>query len=67
VLGGVAYWEGACRVLDDQAREIGSAYLELTGYVGNLTERFHSIRHESARVHRLPRGRRHGKFGRFRK
>ena len=40
VLGGVAYWEGACRVLDDQAQEVGSAYVELTGYVGNLTERF---------------------------
>ena len=39
-LGGVAYWEGACRVLDASDREIGSAYLELTGYVGSLTERF---------------------------
>jgi predicted secreted hydrolase len=38
-LGGVAYWEGACRVLDASDREIGSAYLELTGYVGSLTER----------------------------
>jgi hypothetical protein len=39
-LGGVAYWEGACRVLDASDQEIGSAYLELTGYVGSLTERF---------------------------
>ena len=27
-----SYWEGACRVLDDHGREVGSAYLELTGY-----------------------------------
>lgn len=40
ILGGVSYWEGACRVLDEKDREIGSAFLELTGYVGNLTERF---------------------------
>ena len=32
-LGGVTYWEGACRLLDaDAATEVGSAYLELTGY-----------------------------------
>jgi len=31
-LGGGPYWEGACRVRDDQGRELGSAYLELTGY-----------------------------------
>lgn len=35
-LGGVAYWEGACRVLDDAGAEIGQAYLEMTGYAGNL-------------------------------
>lgn len=35
-IGGVPYWEGACRVLDEQDREIGSAYLELTGYAGDL-------------------------------
>jgi predicted secreted hydrolase len=29
---GVAYWEGAVRVLDDGDREIGLGYLELTGY-----------------------------------
>ena len=32
-LGGVTYWEGACRVLSaDSSAELGSAYLELTGY-----------------------------------
>ncbi|MFH1499941.1 MAG: lipocalin-like domain-containing protein, partial [Verrucomicrobiota bacterium] len=32
-LDGIAYWEGACRVLDEESgREIGSAYMELTGY-----------------------------------
>jgi predicted secreted hydrolase len=32
-LGGVTYWEGACRLLSaDSATELGSAYLELTGY-----------------------------------
>jgi len=36
-LGGVAYWEGACRVLDAEGKEIGSAYLELTGYAGKIT------------------------------
>ncbi len=39
-LGGIAYWEGACRVLDEQKREIGSAFVELTGYAGNLSDRF---------------------------
>ena len=33
---GIAYWEGACRVLDEQDKEIGSAFLELTGYTGDL-------------------------------
>ena len=36
VLGGVPYWEGACRVRDERAEEVGSAYLELTGYAGAL-------------------------------
>jgi len=36
VLGGGPYWEGACRVSDDQGREVGSAYLELTGYAKAL-------------------------------
>jgi predicted secreted hydrolase len=32
-LGGVTYWEGACRILAvDGETELGSAYLELTGY-----------------------------------
>jgi predicted secreted hydrolase len=36
-IGGVAYWEGACRVLDEKGAEIGSAFLELTGYAGKLS------------------------------
>ena len=35
-VGGIAYWEGACRVLDATGREVGSAYLELTGYAAEL-------------------------------
>ncbi len=31
-LGGVTYWEGACRVLSAKGENLGSAYLELTGY-----------------------------------
>jgi predicted secreted hydrolase len=31
-LGGVTYWEGACRVLSPAGAPLGSAYLELTGY-----------------------------------
>jgi predicted secreted hydrolase len=31
-----AYWEGACRVLDEHDQEVGSAYLELTGYSHKL-------------------------------
>lgn len=32
-LGGVTYWEGACRLLAaDGETELGSAYMELTGY-----------------------------------
>ncbi|MBC8011225.1 MAG: carotenoid 1,2-hydratase [Burkholderiales bacterium] len=31
-LGGVTYWEGACRLLSADGAELGSAYLELTGY-----------------------------------
>jgi len=31
-MGGGPYWEGACRVLDEAGRDVGSAYLELTGY-----------------------------------
>ena len=36
-LGGGPYWEGACRVSDGAGREIGSAYLELTGYAKALS------------------------------
>jgi predicted secreted hydrolase len=39
--GKLAYWEGACRVRDEQGGEIGSAYLELTGYSGNLEKNLH--------------------------
>jgi predicted secreted hydrolase len=39
-VGGTAYWEGACRVLDEQGKEIGSAFLELAGYSGDLSQRF---------------------------
>jgi predicted secreted hydrolase len=39
--GKLAYWEGACRVRDEAGREIGSAYLELTGYSGNLEKNLH--------------------------
>lgn len=35
-LGGVPYWEGACRVLDARGNEVGSAYMELTGYAKDL-------------------------------
>ncbi|MBL9135424.1 MAG: hypothetical protein JNK85_06130 [Verrucomicrobiales bacterium] len=38
-IGGVPYWEGASRVLDDAGHEIGAAYVELTGYAGNLADR----------------------------
>lgn len=31
-LGGVTYWEGACRVVAENGEEAGSAYMELTGY-----------------------------------
>ncbi len=39
-LGGIPYWEGACHVLDEQGAIVGSAYLELAGYAGNLGDRF---------------------------
>lgn len=39
-LGGIPYWEGACHVLNDQGANVGSAYLELTGYAGSLADRF---------------------------
>jgi predicted secreted hydrolase len=34
-VSGVPYWEGACRVLQE-GKEVGSAYVELTGYAGAL-------------------------------
>ena len=34
-----AYWEGACKVMDDQGNTIGKAYLELAGYGGGLGAR----------------------------
>lgn len=36
-LGGIAYWEGACRILDEKGQEVGSAYMELTGYAAELS------------------------------
>jgi predicted secreted hydrolase len=35
-LGGIPYWEGACRVEDAAGGTVGSAYLELTGYAKDL-------------------------------
>ena len=39
-VGGIAYWEGACRVLDSQGRVVGVAFVEMTGYAGDLGSRF---------------------------
>ena len=39
-VGGVGYWEGACRVLDENKTVIGRAYMELTGYAKSLQGRF---------------------------
>lgn len=39
-IGGISYWEGACAVEDATGKEIGKAYLELTGYAANLKGRF---------------------------
>jgi predicted secreted hydrolase len=39
-IGGVAYWEGACRVLDESKKEIGRAYMELTGYSESIKGKF---------------------------
>jgi predicted secreted hydrolase len=36
-VGGVPYWEGACEVLDANGSVVGDAYLELTGYAGDLS------------------------------
>ncbi len=37
-LGGIPYWEGACRVRDATGAEVGQAFLELTGYAGHLRQ-----------------------------
>lgn len=37
---GITYWEGDCRVLDKDGKEIGEAYLELTGYAQGMKGRF---------------------------
>ena len=34
---GAIYWEGLCRLLDAQGREVGRGYLEMTGYAGALS------------------------------
>jgi predicted secreted hydrolase len=34
--GGIAYWEGSCRLRDESGHEIGSAFLELTGYANSI-------------------------------
>ncbi len=38
-IGDVPYWEGACRVLDPTGTDVGSAFVELTGYAGDLAGR----------------------------
>jgi predicted secreted hydrolase len=35
-LGGIPYWEGACRIRDESGRDLGSGFLELTGYAKAL-------------------------------
>ncbi len=39
-IGDFAYWEGACRVLDENGEPIGLAYTELTGYAESLNGKF---------------------------
>ena len=38
-IGGVPYWEGACKVANEKGKIIGKAYLELSGYSGDLKKR----------------------------
>lgn len=38
-LGGISYWEGACRVRNSAGKVVGSAFLELTGYSDDLADR----------------------------
>ena len=33
--GGLVYWEGAVRVLDESGAPVGQGYVELTGYAGD--------------------------------
>ena len=35
-VGGIPYWEGACRIRDASGQEVGSAFMELTGYAREL-------------------------------
>ncbi len=37
--GGLAYWEGACDVLDRDGEKVGTAFVEMTGYAGSLQGR----------------------------
>ena len=39
---GLAYWEGACDVLNADGKVIGRAFLELAGYAGNLAQHLRS-------------------------
>lgn len=38
-IDGIAYWEGACQVWDRQGKEVGSAFLEMTGYAASMAGR----------------------------
>jgi predicted secreted hydrolase len=38
-IGGVSYWEGAGDVIDGAGNVVGTSFLELTGYVGDLGEK----------------------------
>lgn len=38
-LDSISYWEGACDVVDESGEVVGQAYVELTGYDGQLTDR----------------------------
>ena len=44
-IGGVPYWEGACEVANEKGQVIGTAYLELSGYSGNLKKRLKNMFH----------------------
>ena len=36
-IAGIAYWEGACDVLDAEGKVVGRAFVELTGYARDLS------------------------------